>query len=363
MKTARRFGELDGVRGVAAIGVAFYHIHPQGTFWLWSFVDLFFVLSGFLITGILLNLEEWTWPNIRNFWMRRVLRIWPVYYLVLCGVLLLWFGWCVKHGKAISPFSGFWESTLFLHYLVGDYAALPPGVNYLWWFGHSWSLAVEEQFYLLWPPILYVLRRNTLACCVALLSLVCIVCAIRSFGGLSSYMLATRGDGLVLGSVLAVLYYSENYRQFWARGRPFVKYLAPFVGVVVGSLLAPYFMSGYAESGPNHQVLTDDVQLPAKFALAYTFFVWVLVSDAYPFVNRILSAPLLVYLGSLSYAIYMIHLPVQKFLDQLYNSGVISSRSIVEVVFWVVVLAMAEISRRFYESRFERLKVLYPLPA
>lgn len=208
----QRFHEIDGLRGIAALGVAFYHIHPYGTFWMRTFVDLFFVISGFVITGILLRLDAWDWPNLRNFWMRRILRIWPVYYLTLAGVLLLWFAWSIKHGQALRPFTGFWESTVFLHYIVGDYSTLPKGVNYLWWFGHSWSLAVEEQFYLLWPVVLWKWRTRPLTCIALLLAAAAGVLHVQANSALPDYLLVSRGTALILGTILAVVHHQREWR-------------------------------------------------------------------------------------------------------------------------------------------------------
>ena len=81
----RRLLPLDGMRGIAAIGVTAFHVNPVSPFqfWAWSFVDMFFVLSGFLIGTILVRGISERTLSLRNFWIRRVLRIWPVYYLML----------------------------------------------------------------------------------------------------------------------------------------------------------------------------------------------------------------------------------------------------------------------------------------
>jgi peptidoglycan/LPS O-acetylase OafA/YrhL len=82
----KRLTQLDGLRGIAALGVVLFHCFGSAFFWMWSFVDLFFVLSGFLITGILLR-RPLDGAALKNFWMRRILRIWPVYYLALALAL------------------------------------------------------------------------------------------------------------------------------------------------------------------------------------------------------------------------------------------------------------------------------------
>ena len=331
--TGARIRELDGLRGVAAAGVAFYHIHPHGTFWMWSFVDLFFVLSGYLITGILLRLERWDRANLRNFWVRRILRIWPVYYLALLAVLLLWFAWQYRHGQAFGRFSGFRESLVFLPYIVGDYADLPPGTNYLWWFGHSWSLAVEEQFYLVWPLALgWMLRagwrRSVIVAVVALG-----ICAVA-------------GHANARGALPA-------WAQAAGRWLPYVAFASAL------ALLAPYFHLGY--SGGGHPTGSEGDHLPFLFAVAYASLVAIVLRGRLAPLNRVLGTRLLVRLGGLSYAIYMFHLPIQKLLDQFYNAGALGPRPLVEVLFWVLVLGSAALCRVLVERPMERLKSRFPL--
>src|SRR5438876_336938 len=84
----KRILELDALRGIAAVGVVLFHAYPHTFFFAWSFVDLFFVLSGYLITTIVLrHLQA---PDLlKAFYYRRILRIWPVYYLTLIGVVVL----------------------------------------------------------------------------------------------------------------------------------------------------------------------------------------------------------------------------------------------------------------------------------
>ena len=149
--------ELQGLRGIAVLSVVLYHCHPRlaGTWfygaslWGWAGVNLFFVLSGFLITSILL--EARGKPHyFRNFYGRRALRIWPVYVLVLvvCYLNAPWFiGPTVWDAFRTAPW---WAYLLFLQNLF--HLALPPAI------GPTWSLAIEEQYYFLWAPVVRLLR-------------------------------------------------------------------------------------------------------------------------------------------------------------------------------------------------------------
>ena len=150
--------ELQGLRGLAVLAVVLYHCHPrlEGTsfyrasLWGWAGVNLFFVLSGFLITSILL--ESRGKPHyFHNFYARRALRIWPVYVLVLvvvlseCAVVHRAAGLRSHQDRAVAGLRPFLQNLFHL--------ALPPAI------GPTWSLAIEEQYYFLWAPLVRFLRR------------------------------------------------------------------------------------------------------------------------------------------------------------------------------------------------------------
>jgi peptidoglycan/LPS O-acetylase OafA/YrhL len=144
--------ELDGMRGVAILAVILYHCNPRlkGTWlygpslWGWAGVIVFFVLSGFLITSILLTTSDQ--PHyFHNFHARRALRIWPVYLLVLIVVYLNapWFiGPPVWQAIKTAPW---WAYLLFIQNLFP--LQLPPAL------GPTWALAIEEQYYFVWAPL------------------------------------------------------------------------------------------------------------------------------------------------------------------------------------------------------------------
>ncbi len=160
---------LDGLRTVAFLMV--FGQHYLALAWGWTGVNVFFVLSGFLITGILYDSRDDT-HRLRNFYVRRTLRIFPLYYGLFAVLLLLtpvvhwnwnryWIAWPLYLGNFLrffSPAAGVPHSPL-------EYAAdahltsrlLPRSELYL---GHLWSLCVEEQFYLVWPFIVFAMRRR-----------------------------------------------------------------------------------------------------------------------------------------------------------------------------------------------------------
>lgn len=161
---------LDGLRAIAVLMVFCQHYlaHPRVLRWGWTGVDIFFVLSGFLITGILFDTRD-TQHRYRNFYVRRTLRIFPLYYGVLFIALLAepvfhwvwhpaWYLWPVYLGNyARFIWLQQFESMpiVFDHLMSGRQHFHPPLIFY---FGHFWSLCVEEQFYLAWPVVVFLVK-------------------------------------------------------------------------------------------------------------------------------------------------------------------------------------------------------------
>ena len=208
--------ELQGLRGLAVLAVIVYHCHPrlEGTWihyaslWGWAGVNLFFVLSGFLITSILLEAREKP-RYFRNFYARRALRIWPVYVLVLAAVYLQapWFvGGPVLAAVKAAPWLAyiFFVQNLF-------HLALPPAI------GPTWSLAIEEQYYFLWAPLVRFLRRPWMLAAVLSAALVgSPLMRMTHLAWITHTHTLTHLDGIAWGSLLALgLYTLPLSRRVW----------------------------------------------------------------------------------------------------------------------------------------------------
>jgi len=208
--------ELDGLRGLAILAVVFYHCHPrfEGTpfyyasLWGWAGVTVFFVLSGFLITCILLGARDK--PHYyHNFHARRALRVWPVYLLLLVVVYLNapWF---------IGP--GVWDAIKTAPWLAYIFCVqnlfhltLPPAI------GPTWALAIEEQYYFAWAPLVKVLRRPWM---LAVVLVACLVASPAIRQANLHWMTPTNTlihlDGIALGSLLAIGFYTLGLsRRAW----------------------------------------------------------------------------------------------------------------------------------------------------
>jgi peptidoglycan/LPS O-acetylase OafA/YrhL len=284
--------ELQGLRGIAVLLVVFYHCHPrlEGTpvyrasLWGWTGVNLFFVLSGFLITSILLESREK--PHyFRNFYGRRALRIWPVYVLVLLVVYLNapWFvGPPVLEAFRTAPW---WAYVLFLQNLFR--LTLPPPI------GPTWSLAIEEQYYFLWAPVVRFFRQPWSLVVLLAGALISAPLFRRShFGWITPTHTLAHIDGIAMGSLLAIgLYTLPLSRRVWL--------VLGVAGIVAGFMAAGTIAAGTAFL---------DTALTAGFGGA------VLASIASTGAHNPLNATLrrgpLAFYGRISYGLYMTHIMV-----------------------------------------------------
>lgn len=314
----KRIPELDGLRGIAASGIVFFHIDPTYIFWMWTFVDLFFVLSGFLITRILLQSMARQRLSLRDFWMRRILRIWPVYYVSLLGVILLLL---LQRGPdyLLGPRSADVSlSFVFLQYTplywlhIGDHEAM---FNFLPGFVHSWSLAVEEQFYLLWPPLLILLVRRwgLRGAGWACLGIAMAGPLSRALFEWPAVLLFTRIEGLALGALMAIMVTAELNATGAVRPR---RWQWPYVGAVVLGLLGvmPHLLQGYRYGVGPSDVFYDPL-LVTSFVFIYFGVVGFAVTQQGSRWLWLFRMPLLTYLGGISYALYMYHYPVLVFIE------------------------------------------------
>ena len=191
----RRIPELDALRGLSALLIVALHLGLGPTCPAFArAVDLFFVLSGYLITATILE-HRGPPASSGTSTPRRALRIWPIYYLALLG-----FAFVVNPiRRRPHRLDGLWAHLTYtqnLPYYWGD--RIPP---FSPWFRHTWTLAIEEQFYLLWPLLAMRAGRRWLA--VAALALIAGPIAARTQW--PPWLLLTRSDGFAFGALLAIV--------------------------------------------------------------------------------------------------------------------------------------------------------------
>lgn len=251
------FPNLDGLRFIAFFAVFFHHtllpavVDPTRSSHLFRFlnaqkqngalgVNLFFVLSGFLITYLLINEKDRLGRiNIPNFYMRRVLRIWPLYFLVV-GIGFFLFPY-VKHylGQAVNETATLPYYVLF----ISNFQQITNGFADSIVLNVLWSVGIEEQFYIIWPLLLSIIPQKHFLKAMAALILVTVV--FRSFhaGDFKTIHLHTLSvfSDLVIGGIVAWLaYYRQWFRTFLeglSRRTILLVYIAGFVVILFDYLL------------------------------------------------------------------------------------------------------------------------------
>jgi len=308
-----RIPQLDGLRAVAILAVLVNHtLHIPLT---WVGVDIFFVLSGFLITGILLERKIES-PSIggyfRYFYARRVFRILPPYLLTLIVYGLI-FTWKVFQPWPLFAFFGMNMQMFFPH----PYVMVPLPL---------WSLAVEEQFYLVWPVVILLVSEKLLlrlaVAAVLLTPLLRVLCT-PMFGSLSVIYSLTpfRADLLCAGAVLAMLWKRRTPRaEQLCRSHAWLGVLAGFGGLAFVQIWPFLRLSSNTRASNG---LDYSLSVLGSFSL----LVWTLASRG-PLRSLLVSGPMR-FLGQISYTMYLTHIIV-IFLAELYIS--ISNRFELAVV-------------------------------
>lgn len=292
--------DIDGLRAVAVTSVVLYHAFP--TWFVSGFigVDVFFVISGYLISTIIMSQLERGRFSIADFYARRIRRIFPALTAVLLATLL--FGWAVllhgefrQIGKHVAAGGGF-VSNLVLWWEAGYFDSAANTKPLL----HLWSLGVEEQFYLLWPLILWLLftrRTNFLliTAIIFLLSMAANVMTIDTSPSAAFFSPVTRFWELMTGGIAA---YLQLHRRPWTTLR---QALAAWGGAL---LLA----GGFA-------LIKPQTLFPGWWAMLPVFGAFFLImAGPAAWLNRILlSRKPMVWVGLISYPLYLWHWPLISF--------------------------------------------------
>jgi peptidoglycan/LPS O-acetylase OafA/YrhL len=357
-----RIPALDGLRGVAILLVLFAHfaqpLNHGGRFDYWlsvaslggyAGVDLFFVLSGFLITGVLLDAKRAARPHAyRTFYVRRALRILPLYYGVVLALTL-------RHPSGPVHDLQWWY---WLHLTNIGQALVRP------WYGpgHFWSLAVEEQFYLVWPfVVLSVSERRLLQVCLA-----CTVIALGFRAAMvgagvddwSIYVMPfTRMDTLVAGGALAVL---ARRPRGLAAYVPQAKRWGPVAALVFVGLFA--MQQGLGRWDPAFRTI--------GYSAVVVLFAAALVLTVAGPLEGPMSHPVLRFFGVYSYGIYVFHGILVEHVQPLVGIAnqvprVFGSAIGRELVFFACAtslsVAVAFVSWHVYEKPFLALKRFVPV--
>jgi peptidoglycan/LPS O-acetylase OafA/YrhL len=350
---------LDSVRSFAILSVLGVHAGIPGFECGWLGVDLFFALSGFLITTLLLN--EWSGTGgvaLGKFWIRRFLRLMPAYYLyIACVTFAMWYwpeskvsvhgGWTPREFTLslwayfinFAPMGGIWN---------GQGATL-----------HLWSLAVEEQYYIFWPVCLFLLlkySKHRVLISWALFAAVLTYFGVFATAEQRASMLYARGFSLFLASAVAV-----SLHQCQLENRIPRLFQTPANSLLSLSLLLTLIVFGVARL----EILTETQIRHFLLPLLVLFYAASIAGLWYGSVSGIwkfvLSRPALIYIGKISYGIYLYHEVVRIFVwwaTGPFFSGYprMLAYGIRLTLYLALSVAVAGASFRFVERPFLELK-------
>ena len=336
------YTELDGVRAIAILMVMFFHFfsdfETNGSIFQFlkrlalkgeTGVTLFFVLSGFLITRILLSTRD-SKNYFYNFFVRRSLRIFPLYYLFLVIYYLtpLFFGGSIpEFGLQIY----YW---IYLQDFSTTFGWKSEGP------GQFWSLAVEEHFYLVWPFLIYYLRERAISFWIGVIIVTSFILRIymsRHYP-LIHHFTFTRMDDLAIGAILALL----EYHGFVKR-RNAIYFLLLLIPVNMVWILNRFV-------GPSIADSLSFLQTSISFCSLIGFVICLQEGN---WLKKILTQAPLIYTGKVSYGLYVFH----PFCFKLFEIFFITKYWVVNLLGSLVfTYIIASLSYYFFESYFLKLK-------
>jgi peptidoglycan/LPS O-acetylase OafA/YrhL len=349
--------EIDGLRAIAVTAVIIYHAQVKffghqlfgGGF---IGVDIFFVISGYLITSIILNelLTKGSF-SFKYFYERRIRRILPVLLFVM--LVSLPFAWIYLFPSGIIDFSksilysiGF-GSNFYFHYSGQEYG----GLNGLFKpFLHTWSLSVEEQYYILFPIILLFTFKYIRKYLIHILiigfitSLLLADWTSKNYSSVSFYFLYTRMWELLTGSLLA--YFESKI----GRSTKFktLNLILPFIGLILIGYSFLFFYDGMLH--PSFYTLSP--------IIGVCLIIW--FSNENELITKILSTKLFVGIGLISYSLYLWHYPIFSFvkINGIVSGSIMSKLSLIPIILILSVFSYYLIERPFRSKKYSFKKVL-----
>jgi peptidoglycan/LPS O-acetylase OafA/YrhL len=354
---------LDGLRGVALLMVFFLHtiILPQNSFFIFKDVlelgrlgvDLFFCLSGFLITRILFAAKNDA-HYFRNFYARRALRIFPLYYFFLLTYFFLVVQWHVvnfgssKAAEAAQDLHWLWFYGTNLR-IAATGTFITSSIN------HFWTLAVEEHFYLIWPLLVFTLSaRNLLRAVVVIAVGAFLLRVVLQWQGVPDAVILTltpcRIDAFAIAGLVAIAQFVPEWREFLDRASSFL--LLPLLVLALAAILAKGAWEntiGFSLIAISFSLLIARLRRPGRL-------------------QSLLSLPALRAVGKYSYALYVFHFPIQIALNRTIPTekiaGFTHSLALAVVLNMVLVGVVSGITAvltwNLIEKRFLALKKHFP---
>jgi peptidoglycan/LPS O-acetylase OafA/YrhL len=337
LRRTRYRADIDGLRALAVLAVIAFHGFPQAVSGGFVGVDVFFVISGYLVSGLILGEINKGGFSFIDFYRRRILRIFPALSVVLAAVAIAGFLLMFpSEYKALGDYisAGAWfVSNIESERKVGYFDGLGSAKPLL----HLWSLAVEEQFYIIWPLLLSfaTLRRSTaqyVIIGVGVMSFAINVLGVSSHPIGTFYLLPSRLWELALGGVIAhreIFHPKQQYLALSSRNR------------LVTILRDGVSWLGLAAIAASVLLIGPTARFPGFIALLPTCGTAALIIGRESILNRrILSNPRLVWIGLISYPLYLWHWPILSFLrivvaDSLDAHTILSALVVSFILSWL----------------------------
>jgi len=368
--SSRRIPELDGIRGIAILLVLIWHYGvcqvttephtlldyvKKALSFTWSGVDLFFVLSGFLIGGILLDNKQAHY-YFKTFYIRRICRIFPLYFLWLTLFIIIVYAGDFPIINRLNNISWLFQKSV----PVWSYATFTQNIAMMYngnfgpnWLGITWSLAVEEQFYLVLPFLIYFLSLQRLPLTLSFIIFVAPILRIALFyyyphGGFASYVLMPcRADALLLGVLSAYLIRQEFFVRYM------VEYQKLMYGLLILSLLGTSILLDKGQSIGSLAMSSFGYSL---LAIMYSCFLLIAITEKRGLITVIVQNRLLGKLGIIAYGVYIFHQGISGLLHAalLHQVPQISREVDVAVTCTalVITIMISYLSWTFFEKPF-----------
>ncbi len=357
------FKSLDGIRGIAVLLVIMIHSHLCSFGWVG--VQMFFVLSGFLITRILVSDSGQDLKGyLLRFYWRRGLRIWPVYFGFILVCVIAYF--LVKIPES-TPTAWPWLVTF-----TYNFGRFFPGFADSNYYGHFWTLCVEEQFYLVWPFVVFFLsptglRRVVITMVLAgpmvrLVSGLCLGSWLETPAQIAKavHSLPTSHlDAFAFGALLTML---PARLGEWIKSRAMKVFLAMLTVTVIAGLTQAVILQanrlnpGWLAFG--YGGMADYFQYTWTYTLLNATSAALIFCALQPTIlRRWLTWPWLSHIGKISYGLYVFHLPLMHISHAVWPAGYHSAQGLTRfVIYFVVAVSVSSASYFFFEKRFLALK-------
>lgn len=323
--------DIDGLRAIAVLAIVFNHLNVRGFGGGYVGVDIFFVISGFLITGIIDKERAQSRFSLATFYARRVARIFPALFVMLIVVsafalLFMTPGRTIGFAKSLAATAGF--ASNFLFYSEAGYFDTASHAKPLL---HTWSLAVEEQFYIIWPGLLALAlgswwRKWGIMLAIAALSLIAAEWMAHRDGSAAFYLLPFRAWELALGGMLARM---PAVRLPRLLGEVLAMAGLALIGYAVWQLFPPMIFPGI------------NALIPCAGAAAIIF------AGKTTLVGRALALRPMRFVGLLSYSLYLWHWPILTFTEAAMIRG---EPWLIKTCQLLLSFALAMLSWRFIEA-------------